>query len=96
MQSDKLVKMNLRKTSDNPEFPWKSKRAPFIKIDFDNKTIEEAQSKNDKISLIDDDRAFDKNGVVILAAWPGEWSQDIFEVDDIEQAFSELMKKGRV
>ena len=84
-----MIVANLRKTSANPGFPWDSKRSPLIKIDLEKETIEQAKSKWEKVDMLRSAVGNDK--VIILAAWPGEWSQDIFLVDDIDQALLELV-----
>ncbi len=69
---------NLRKTSDADNFPWRWQSAPLIKVSRKQRTISYAKNLGAKRELLETaDR-----GDVILAAWPGEYSQDVFVVDD--------------
>ena len=43
-----------------------------------------AQNKTDKRNAIH--LAQTSDSAVLLAAWPGEWSQDVFLIDDLDAA----------
>lgn len=77
--------IQLRKIDYN-NFPFESKTVPFIKIAFQNNTIIQANTESEKIEMLTNSRDDD----IILAAWPGNWSQDVFIVDNKVMALSIL------
>jgi hypothetical protein len=80
---------HLRKTSDNPNFPWKSKLCPFIRIKASGE-VKQGKTIEQKVELL----AGSDKGDLLLAAWPGQWSQDIFVVDDWAEAKTMLLIGG--
>jgi len=75
----------LRRTSHNESFPWLLRQVTLVRVTSDG-TAEQAKTDGEKRALLatagDDD--------LVLAAWPGEWSQDVFVVDDLRAARIEL------
>ncbi len=68
----------LRRAGDQEWFPYGSKKVPFILITAG--TVTQAKSPGDKRGFCA--KALADPGAVLLAAWPGEWSQDVFLIDD--------------
>jgi hypothetical protein len=76
----------LRRASDQEWFPYKSKKVPFILIYAGQ--ISQAKGIGDKREVCAI-AAGDPNAV-LLAAWPGEYSQDVFLIDDPAKAAGAL------
>jgi hypothetical protein len=72
----------LRRASDQEWFPYKSPKVPFILIYAGQ--ITQAKSVGDKRTACATAAA--DPDAVLLAAWPGEWSQDIFLLDPVKAA----------
>lgn len=68
------------KVTDIP-FPWESDRVPFLILSEDTSRISQAKTKTQKQNALN---SLGRNDV-LLAAWPGVYSQDIFLVDDLTQ-----------
>jgi hypothetical protein len=81
-----IFDVKLRKASEQEWFPYKGRLVTFIKIDLENGMISQANTEKQKKEMLfevtDDD--------IVLAAWPGQWSQDVFLLDTIEQAKRDL------
>ncbi|GAA1632583.1 hypothetical protein [Actinoplanes couchii] len=71
----------LRSTSANPEIPWLSEPVTLIHVGLDG-SVAQAESETEKRRMLG--TAHDED--LLLAAWPGQWSQDVFVVDDLEAA----------
>jgi hypothetical protein len=71
----------LRTASSAESFPWLARLVTLIRITADG-VVTQAKSDGEKRALLGgaDDRD------LLLAAWPGEWSQDVFVVDDLKAA----------
>lgn len=69
---------SLRRTSDSGDvFPWRARDVPFIQITADGE-IRQAQGIGDKRAMLEEAGTND----CLLAAWPGQWRQDVFLIDD--------------
>jgi len=71
----------LRPTSEVPSFPWLVKLVTLIRVTPDG-VITQAKSDAEKRTMLGEADEQD----LVLAAWPGEWSQDVFLVDDLKGA----------
>jgi len=72
----------LRRAGDQEWFPYGSKKVPFILIA--GGAITQDKSTGDKLRACD--VAVADPNAVLLAAWPGEWSQDVFLLDPVKAA----------
>ena len=75
----------LRATSAAESFPWLDRRVTLIRVT-PGGAVTQAKSDGEKRAMLgnaDDDD-------LLLAAWPGEWSQDVFVVDDLKGARASL------
>lgn len=84
-QSEWQIK--LRYTSNQDWFPWTDRDVTFIRINPNDHVICQAKTKAQKRDLILSALPSD----LLLAAWPGKWSQDIFLINDIKQARDVLL-----
>jgi len=66
--------MDFRLTSASAEFPYGSNLVLFIL--FKSASLSYAKSRQDKLNVLRE------RGGKILAVWPGQWSSDVFELDD--------------
>jgi hypothetical protein len=71
----------LRPTSAVQSFPWLVKLVTLIRVTPDG-VVTQAKSDAEKRSMLGGADEQD----LVLAAWPGEWSQDVFVVDDLKGA----------
>ena len=71
----------LRPTSAVPSFPWLVRLVTLLRVRPDGVIIQ-AKSDAEKRTLLGEADEQD----LVLAAWPGEWSQDVFVVDDLKAA----------
>lgn len=71
----------LRTTSSAESFPWLAGLVTLVRVTADG-AVTQAKSDAEKRVMLGaaDDRD------LLLAAWPGQWSQDIFVVDDLKAA----------
>ncbi|MDI5979294.1 hypothetical protein [Amycolatopsis magusensis] len=76
-----LENVLLRRTSQNNQFPWQSNLVTLVRVGRDG-TVRQAQTDPEKRALVGAAR----DGDLLLAAWPGEWRQDVFVVDDLRAA----------
>jgi hypothetical protein len=75
----------LRATSVAESFPWLDRCVTLVRVTPDG-VVMQAKSDGEKRAMLgnaDDDD-------LLLAAWPGEWSQDVFVVDDLKGARASL------
>ena len=88
LRGGKMVDM--RRTSEKkPDvFPFDDVRVPIILIA--ERIILIANGVADKIRLIE---LAEENACILLAAWPGRMSQDIFLLDNRQYALSTLRKQ---
>lgn len=81
----------LRRTSASGEgFPWRAQDVTFVCVTADG-LVTQAQTIGEKRAMLG---AAD-NGDLLLAAWPGQWRQDIFVVDDRGAALEGLEPPGK-
>lgn len=91
------MEISLRKTSEVQDvvFPYRKGTVTLIRIArnplLDNIKIEQAKGLTAKLKLL----RYAKPSDIILAAWPGEFTQDIFLVDDIPFAKKVLRMSGK-
>jgi hypothetical protein len=71
----------LRATSSNEPFPWLVRLVTLVRITADG-VVTQAKSDAEKRAMLGTADERD----LLLAAWPGEWSQDVFVVDDLKAA----------
>lgn len=69
-----------RASSVGDNFPYAAGRVTFILIK--DGIITQAKTRSQKRNVLQEAIT---DGV-LLAAWPGEWSQDVFVVDDLDAA----------
>lgn len=82
----------LRKCSEVRDvlFPWKSASVALIHVSVAEPTrgtVRYARTIGDKRALLDGLQ----KGDCLLAAWPGQYKQDIFVVDDLKAARAGLL-----
>lgn len=79
--------VTLRRTSEVEHFPWNGNRVTLIKVCTKTYTITQAKTRVQKremvLGLLPDE--------ILLAAWPGNWSQDIFLIDNVQPAIRDLV-----
>ena len=87
LRGNKLVEM--RRTSEKKpgRFPFGDLRVPIILVG--ERTILIANGIEDKIRLLE---LAEENACILLAAWPGRMSQDIFLLDNRQYALGYLKK----
>ena len=71
----------LRSTSAVQSFPWLVKLVTLVRVTPDG-VVKQAKSDAEKRSMLGEADEDD----LVLAAWPGDWSQDVFVVDDLKGA----------
>jgi len=71
----------LRPTSTVQSFPWLAQLVTLVCVTPDG-VVTQAKSDTEKRTMLG--VADDQD--LVLAAWPGEWSQDVFVVDDLKGA----------
>jgi hypothetical protein len=76
----------LRKASEQKQFPYLAGTVTFIRISVADNVIQQAKTKTQKRAMVEAAKEDD----ILLAAWPGQWSQDIFILDDRAEALQNL------
>src|SRR5580658_5074021 len=71
----------LRSTSAVSSFPWLLRLVTLVRVTPDG-VVTQAKSDAEKRTMLGEADEQD----LVLAAWPGEWSQDVFVVDDLKSA----------
>lgn len=71
----------LRPASAVQSFPWLVKLVTLVRVTPDG-VVTQAKSDAEKRAMLGEADEQD----LVLAAWPGEWSQDVFIVDDLKGA----------
>jgi hypothetical protein len=74
----------MRKTSECKNFPYQEKTICYIYIN-ENKEVKEVNPRKVEIEEIQED-LINKKGE-LYAVWPGNYSSDLFLVDDIDSLF---------
>lgn len=72
---------SLRRTSQNGDLPWLDRLVTLVRVSADGE-VTQATSDRDKREMIGSSGDQD----LVLVAWPGQWSQDVFVVDDLSHA----------
>lgn len=76
----------LRRTSAvEGGFPWRGQTVTLIRVDAKGVVVQATRITEKRILLA---QARPKD--LVLAAWPGQWSQDVFLVDDLTAAREEM------
>lgn len=76
---------SLRRTSSSDEVPWRARDVTLIWIRADGR-VTQAQGITEKRSALEE--AGDED--CLLLAWPGQWRQDVFWIDDRTAALAGL------
>ncbi|RLU79332.1 hypothetical protein CTZ27_37270 [Streptomyces griseocarneus] len=77
---------SLRRTSSvEGGFPWRGQTVTLVRIDAKG-IVTQATRTTEKRTMLAQAGAKD----LVLAAWPGQWSQDVFLVDDLKAARAEM------
>jgi hypothetical protein len=88
--TDRFDTAALRRTGEQEWVPWRASTVTFISIDV-NGRITQAQGIEDKRRFLreagDDD--------CLLLAWPGQYRQDIFVIDDRDAGLAGLEPPSR-
>src|ERR1700683_1248655 len=71
----------LRRTSEATSFPWLAKLVTLVHVT-PGGVVTQAKSDAEKRDMLGGADEQD----LLLAAWPGEWSQDVFVGDDLRGA----------
>ncbi|MGH3857992.1 hypothetical protein [Actinokineospora sp.] len=77
--------LGLRAASTSTRLPWQARTVTLICVGADG-VVAQAKTVPEKRDLLDMARRTD----LVLVAWPGQWSQDIYLVDDREAARAAL------
>jgi hypothetical protein len=72
---------NLRSASSAGRLPWLGRSVTLLRVDATG-VVQQAKTDSEKRSLLD--TATNKD--LVLVAWPGQWSQEIYVVDDLRTA----------
>ena len=72
----------LRVANEQGSFPWLSNSVPLILIDFRTNIISQAKTLAQKRDMMDDLLGVSVDDFILLAPWPGQWSQDVFHITD--------------
>jgi hypothetical protein len=80
----------LRRTSDQERVPWRARDVTLVWIQA-NGRVTQAQGIEEKRQALHTAGEED----LLLLAWPGAYRQDIFLVDDRDQALAELEPPGK-
>jgi hypothetical protein len=81
----------LRNASSVSRLPWLGRSVTLLRIDSTG-VVEQAKTDSEKRSLLESATSRD----LVLVAWPGQWSQDIYVVDDLKAARAAVRWSGRV
>jgi len=79
-----------RMASKGTYFPYSDRTIPFIMIAA-NKSVTTAQTTKQKLQMLYGCGI----GSIILAVWPGQWTSDVFQIDDLDEAKDVLMGSAR-
>ena len=80
-----FITAGLRSASNVTRLPWHARTVTLICVDADG-VVSQAKTVSEKRDLLD--RATGRD--LVLVAWPGQWSQDIYVVDDRKAARTAL------
>lgn len=71
----------LRNASSSTRLPWLGRSVTLLRVDATG-VVEQAKTDSEKRALLESATSKD----LVLVAWPGQWSQDIYVVDDLRAA----------
>jgi hypothetical protein len=71
----------LRNASSATRLPWLGRSVTLLRVDATG-VVQQAKTDSDKRALLDTATSKD----LVLIAWPGQWGQDIYVVDDLRAA----------
>jgi hypothetical protein len=71
----------LRNASSATRLPWLGRSVTLLRVDTTG-VVHQAKTDSDKRALLDTATSKD----LVLVAWPGQWGQDIYVVDDLRAA----------
>ena len=71
----------LRNACSASRMPWLQRSVTLILVDATG-VVHQAKTDSDKRALLDSATRKD----LVLVAWPGQWGQDIYVVDDLRAA----------
>jgi hypothetical protein len=71
----------LRSASTASRLPWLGRSVTLLRVDSTG-VVHQAKTDSEKRSLL----ACAMSKDLVLVAWPGQWSQDIYVVDDLRAA----------
>lgn len=72
---------HLRSASSTARLPWLGRSVTLLRVDATG-VVEQAKSDSEKRALLASSTGKD----LVLVAWPGQWSQEIYVVDDLRAA----------
>lgn len=71
----------LRSASAAARLPWLGRSVTLIRVDTSG-VVDQAKTDSEKRALLATATSKD----LVLVAWPGQWSQEIYVVDDLKAA----------
>jgi hypothetical protein len=71
----------LRSASSAARLPWLGRSVTLLRVDATG-VVQQAKTDSEKRSLLESATSKD----LVLVAWPGQWSQEIYVVDDLRAA----------
>lgn len=80
--------IHLRQTADNPTMPFfEDDRITCVMVNLTTQEIKQAKKQDGKHALLQSALEYQERGdsVLLLVAWPGKWSQDVFWLNNLEQ-----------
>jgi len=79
----------MRSAKDSERFPYKMSTVCYMEVEPDG-TVRQIPHKNksDRIGVLEAYTRAKAGKSKIYAVWPGQWSSDLFEIDDLD-AFSD-------
>jgi hypothetical protein len=72
---------SLRNASGAGRLPWLGRSVTLLRVDSTG-VVRQAKTDSEKRALLESATSKD----LVLVAWPGQWSQDIYVVDDLRAA----------
>jgi len=72
---------HLRSASSASRLPWLGRSVTLLCVD-STRLVHQAKTDSEKRALLASATSKD----LVLVAWPGQWSQDIYVVDDLRAA----------
>jgi hypothetical protein len=72
---------SLRSASSAGRLPWLGRSVTLLRVDTTG-VVHQAKTDSEKRSLLESATSKD----LVLVAWPGQWNQEIYVVDDLRAA----------